>query len=712
MADPIKIPVEADDTKFKKTFKSVGKSIERVERKAKDLEDSFDKLGKISGAALAGIGAGIALAVREASKFERIETQFRVLTGNAQDARKAIQDLQKFSAGTPFQFDEIANAGKQLLGFGFAADELEDKLRAIGDVSAAVGQPIGEIGLIFGQVKSAARLTGERLLQLQERAVPIGDALAKVLDKPKESIRELVSQGQVDFETFEKAFRSLSEEGGLAFEAIERQSQTLGGQISTLKDNISLTANEFGKIFLPQIKAVTSALTDFLQELRNDQDLKDLVKTITLVVGVLASFILTASLAGKAAASLSKTITTLKLAFSLLSGPVGVVIAALGGLAFLISKLSDQTKNYNSELRKNGRELQNVKNQLRTKEKNLKQVTAQLIKQKGSIENLSDAEKGFINKLKEDIARLKEQKTALMEARKEIEKKTEATNKNTEAQRNNTQSTKELSEEEKRILAEKREFEDAIATERLERQKEIREQEFQANVDQEQREKDFKEQLRLEELKKQREADFKRFKEDEKLKERLKNADSDLTRFGIQANEALNDEKVKNTQEALGNLSSLTRSSSRELFELGKAASVANAIINTSEGVTKALAQGGIFGPILGATVAAAGAIQIASISAQKFTPPPKGFAEGGLTQGAFAGGRTDNLLAPVQSGELIAPRSSFDEVVESVARQRGFTQGEEATSDNNMQVTIGFTDNAFEIIETKLNERQSLGFA
>lgn len=52
------------------------------------------------------------------------------------------------------------------------------------------------------------------------------------------------------------------------------------------------------------------------------------------------------------------------------------------------------------------------------------------------------------------------------------------------------------------------------------------------------------------------------------------------------------------------------------IFEGNKAFAVANAVINTAEGITKALAQGGMFGFIGAAAVAASGAAQVASILA------------------------------------------------------------------------------------------------
>lgn len=71
---------------------------------------------------------------------------------------------------------------------------------------------------------------------------------------------------------------------------------------------------------------------------------------------------------------------------------------------------------------------------------------------------------------------------------------------------------------------------------------------------------------------------------------------------------------------------------------------IANAIINVAEGMTKALAQGGIFGPILAGVIAAFGAVQIALIRAQPI-PLAKGaifrkpvFSQGGDYEAGEAG--------------------------------------------------------------------------
>lgn len=83
-------------------------------------------------------------------------------------------------------------------------------------------------------------------------------------------------------------------------------------------------------------------------------------------------------------------------------------------------------------------------------------------------------------------------------------------------------------------------------------------------------------------------------------------------------------------------------------------ASLLQATANIAQGVAKALAEGGPYaGPILAALIGASGAIQIATITANK--PKNPSFATGGVVggiNGASMG--SDNTMAHVRSGEMI----------------------------------------------------------
>lgn len=159
---------------------------------------------------------------------------------------------------------------------------------------------------------------------------------------------------------------------------------------------------------------------------------------------------------------------------------------------------------------------------------------------------------------------------------------------------------------------------------------------------------------------------------------------------------------------SFGNLSAaLVGDNNKLTFALQKAGAIAQTIVATNLGAAQALALGPLGIPVA-ATIKTAGYINLAAIAATTI----QGLADGGLvTGGSRSPNGVDTIPAMLQTGELVTPRNNFDEVVESVARQRGFVQEDESTgSSENINVTVGFTDDAIEYIETKLVERNVLG--
>jgi len=98
-----------------------------------------------------------------------------------------------------------------------------------------------------------------------------------------------------------------------------------------------------------------------------------------------------------------------------------------------------------------------------------------------------------------------------------------------------------------------------------------------------------------------------------------------------------------------------------------KAFALAQAIINTAEGMTKALAQGGIFGPILAAVVGAFGAIQVALIAKQ-----PIPLAKGAVFTKPTLLPATTYQVGDAGPGnpEIIAPKSTIRDAVREAMGQ------------------------------------------
>ena len=281
MPNTVEVGVEANTKKAEKNVKKFTKCVDGTKGAAKKAGKDFNgftgtidrfgsvakKVGGIFAVAFAAkklfdFGAA---AVNASAKAEGLKTQLETLTGSAESANEIFQDLTTFSATTPFQIEGIANTTKKLLSFGFAQDEIIDKLQDLGDVAAGSGADLEELGLIFGQVRAQGKLTGERLLQLQERAIPIGPAIAETMGIAEGAVRRMVSEGKVSFEIFEQAFGSLNEEGNQFAGGMVRQSRTFAGVISTLSDNAEIFAATVGDRLLPTIKSIAIAATEALQ---------------------------------------------------------------------------------------------------------------------------------------------------------------------------------------------------------------------------------------------------------------------------------------------------------------------------------------------------------------------------------------------------------------------------------------------------------------
>lgn len=112
-----------------------------------------------------------------------------------------------------------------------------------------------------------------------------------------------------------------------------------------------------------------------------------------------------------------------------------------------------------------------------------------------------------------------------------------------------------------------------------------------------------------------------------------------------------------------------------QLFKDNKAVAIANALINTAEGVTKALSQGGVLGFVGAAAVATAGAAQIASIMSTQ--PGSSGSSPSVPSTSGTGSSSVSGSSAPARSvsfniqGDTI-PVSSFKRLIDQLNDELG----------------------------------------
>ena len=194
------------------------------------------------GAALAGGGVALAAgmkAVTSAADFEQTKVAFTTLIGDAAKAEQTLAQLRELGAKTPFEFPELADAGRKLIAFGEGSDTVAATLARIGDVSAGVQAPVNEIAELYGKARVQGRLFAEDINQLTGRGIPIIGELAKQFGVSDSEVKKLVESGKVGFPNIERAFMDMTSQGGKFTGMMEAQSKTTNGLFSTLKDTIN-----------------------------------------------------------------------------------------------------------------------------------------------------------------------------------------------------------------------------------------------------------------------------------------------------------------------------------------------------------------------------------------------------------------------------------------------------------------------------------------
>ena len=222
------------------------------------------------GAAMAGGAAAVGVgmkAVTAAADFEQTKVAFTTLIGDAAKAEQTLGKLRELGAKTPFEFPELADAGRKLIAFGESADSVPETLRRIGDVSAGIQAPINEIAELYGKARVQGRLFAEDINQLTGRGIPIIQELAKQFGVSDSEVKKLVESGQVGFPAIEQAFASMTSEGGRFSGMMDAQSKTTSGLFSTLKDTINEVFLTLGQPINDSIRVLAEQGIGLVQQL-------------------------------------------------------------------------------------------------------------------------------------------------------------------------------------------------------------------------------------------------------------------------------------------------------------------------------------------------------------------------------------------------------------------------------------------------------------
>lgn len=248
----IKFDITGDNSSVLKAFRGVQDGVSQtaraVEQQGQSIENVFNRIKSVASMAFAGFTAKeiISTLGTVRGEFQQFEIAFETMLGSGQKAKGMISDLANLAASTPFDMKGVVNGAKQLLAYGFAANEITDTMRRLGDVSAGLGLNLQDLTWLYGTTMVQGRLFTRDLMQFTGRGIPLTEELAKQFGVTKDKVSELVTAGKVGFPEVKKAIESLTNEGGKFGGLMEKQSHSITGQVSNIKDTIEMAINDLG----------------------------------------------------------------------------------------------------------------------------------------------------------------------------------------------------------------------------------------------------------------------------------------------------------------------------------------------------------------------------------------------------------------------------------------------------------------------------------
>lgn len=241
-------------SQFKSAFREMGTAVKTWRgAMGKALAGFRDSVAGLKGGLVGVAAAGLAMrkALGEAGEFEKLTTQFDVLLGSADAARERMEELARFGASTPFELAEVAKASVTLQTLTNGALATRRGLRMVGDLAAGAGQGFEELAVHVGRLYDGlmnGRPVGQSMARLQELGIISGDVRGRI-----EALQKAGADGAQVWGVAASAFGRFS---GM----MDKQSGTLFGVLSNLRDQFDALARQMGEPIADALKPVLADL--------------------------------------------------------------------------------------------------------------------------------------------------------------------------------------------------------------------------------------------------------------------------------------------------------------------------------------------------------------------------------------------------------------------------------------------------------------------
>lgn len=633
MADSdLNIKIEVDTSGIKQIEAALARTEEAIGKLNQKGETAKQSMGDMFTPATVGAGAFIYAMHGALEEFNKQDIAMKQVigvlkaTGNASGmtAKEIFKLADEMESLTNIQSEDIMGGINTLSMFKVLGHDLLPKAtQAAADMSVIMGK----------DMKGASLMLGKALSDPIDGLTALKKAGISFDDSEKENIKTLMAKGKLH----EAQVIILNKVAG-ATKDLAEQSKT---PYDTMKRLVGDLNKAIGSELMPSINAVLNESLIPLSEwtINNKEMFSPIILGVTAFVGTLIA--LKTAITGFSAVS--------GIISGILSGPVGwiaLIVAAGVAIGSFLSKIEDlglKTRLvFNNILITIGEFIQGVNKTLGLKPVKDEILENAKIAREGIIAEMRKLQLERLKQVEDENTREADAKEAARKAEAEAQEKARkaAILKATEEER------KAAAEKEKK-LKEKYGDEYKLYKELIDKKEKLTQKDDLKSL------KDF--------VKNHEKKDkyLSRFKEDEidlasaaYDKQESIQKESNQRKFELDNN--IGNARLELAGEIASNMSSLMQSNSEELFIIGKAAAMSNAIISVAAGITKAL-ELGPWGIPLAASIGVAGAVQIATIASQEFKP---------MALGGVVTGPTNALVGEAGYPEAVIPLNKQGEDV------------------------------------------------
>lgn len=346
----------SDFTKFLATEKELQNEVDSTNKQLDQQKEHTENLKK----ALSDIGNSIKnfvtsngtkklweMLIGSNAEMEQYQTSLEIMLGDVDRAKTVMEGMREFALSTPFALDDVFSNGKMLMNYGVEPDELIDTMTKLGDLSGGNAEQLNRVTQAYSKMLENGKVSSDELRQLTEAGIPLQNALSEAIGVTGEKLSEMVSDGKVGIDDLNNAIVNLTTGDGLFAGAMEKQSQTMNGMLSSIQEELNEFMRQLGEGAFGEVNNVLSYLIAHLQELEADGTLEKwasgLGNTIKTVVNIITGAIETVLQFSNAIAAGAVAVGTFKVAMSI-SNIISSVIEAIRSLTVVTQGVTTATE--------------------------------------------------------------------------------------------------------------------------------------------------------------------------------------------------------------------------------------------------------------------------------------------------------------------------------------------------------------------------------